>query len=80
MGHASITDLARYRIDHLQALEYAIRSSITVREDQDEAALPQHLEEGAHYGIHVEADMTKGELLNSVQTVLRAVQSQKKNP
>lgn len=73
----NVTNLADYRIEHLQALEYAIRSSITVREDQDEPALPQHLEEGSHYGIHVENGMTKGDLLNAVQTLLRAMQGKR---
>lgn len=75
MEHPNITNLADYRIAHLKTLEYAIRSSITVREDQEETALPPHVEEAAHYGIHVESGMTKGELLNGVQTLLRATQT-----
>ena len=75
MGQTNITNLADYRIEHLKALEYAIRSSITVREDQDEPALPPHMEEAAHYGIQIQNDMTKGDLLNGVQTLLRATQT-----
>ncbi|GGI21644.1 hypothetical protein GCM10008066_30080 [Oxalicibacterium faecigallinarum] len=75
VGSAKITNLADYRIEHLQALEYAIRTSITVREDQEEPALPVHLEQAAHYGIHIEPGMTKGDLLNGVQTLLRATQT-----
>ena len=75
MSNATVTNLASYRIEHLQTLEYAIRSTMTVREDQDEPALPQHTEEAAHYGIPTEQGMTKGELLNGVQTLLRATQT-----
>ncbi len=63
-------------IERLSALEYAIRQSMTVREDQDEPAIPQHLTEAAQYGITVSEAMTKGDLLNVVQTMHRARQKQ----
>jgi len=49
---------------------------MTVREDQDEPANPQHLSEAARYGITVSEAMTKGDLLNVVQTMHRARQKQ----
>lgn len=49
---------------------------MTVREDQDEPANPQHLSEAAQYGITVSEAMTKGDLLNVVQTMHRARQKQ----
>lgn len=58
--------------ERLKQLEYAIRTSITVREDQEEDADPRHVEEAAQCGIGVDAAMTKGDLLSAVQTVLRA--------
>lgn len=61
-------------IERLGILEYAIRQSMTVREDQDEAAEPQHIEEAAQCGITVDDAMTKGDLLNAVQTLHRASQ------
>lgn len=75
MGNTKVTSLADYLIVRLKELEYAIRKTIAVREDQEEIAHPKHVEEAAHCGIHVEADMTKGELLNGVQTLLRANQA-----
>lgn len=63
-------------IERLGVLEYAIRQSMTVREDQDEPANPQHLSEAARYGITVSEAMTKGDLLNVVQTMHRARQKQ----
>lgn len=63
-------------IEHLGILEYAIRQSMTVREDQDEPADPQHLAKAGQYGIAVDTDMTKGDLLNAVQTMHRACQKQ----
>lgn len=63
-------------IERLGVLEYAIRQSMTVREDQDEPANPQHLSEAAQYGITVNEAMTKGDLLNVVQTMHRARQKQ----
>ncbi len=64
-------------IEKLMILEYAIRQSMTVREDQDEPANPEHKDEAERYGISVEDAMTKGDLLNAVQTLVRA--SQKKS-
>lgn len=61
-------------IERLIRLEYAIRQSMTVREDQDEPANPEHREEAARYGIAVQDAATKEELLNAVQTMLRARQ------
>ncbi len=61
-------------IERLSKLEYAIRQSMTVREDQDEPALPEHKDEAARYGLAVEAAVTKGDLLNAVQTLVRAMQ------
>lgn len=58
--------------DRLQALEYAIRQSMPVREDQEDAAEAQHLHEAAHCGVAVDAGLSKGDLLNRVQTALRA--------
>ncbi len=58
--------------DRLKKLEYAIRTSITVREDQEEDADPSHLEEAERCGIITDALMTKGDLLNAVQTAARA--------
>ena len=59
-------------IARLTKLEYAIRQSMTVREDQDEPAYPEHNDEAKHCGISVEDEMTKGDLLNAVQTLVRA--------
>ncbi|MBF8178035.1 MAG: hypothetical protein K2Y13_15270 [Burkholderiaceae bacterium] len=61
-------------IERLGVLEYAIRQAMTVREDQDEPAEPQHLAEAAQFGIAVDDAMTKGDLLNAVQTLHRASQ------
>ncbi|MDO8304764.1 hypothetical protein [Herminiimonas sp.] len=61
-------------IARLSKLEYAIRQSMTVREDQDEPAYPEHKDEAERYGISAEADVTKGDLLNAVQTLVRATQ------
>jgi hypothetical protein len=57
----------------LKTLEYAVRQSMTVREDQEEAADPQHLDEAKGCGISVEDGMTKGDLLSAVQTLMRAI-------
>lgn len=62
-------------IEQLHGLEYAIRKSITVREDQEEDAEPLHLGEAARYGIRGDALTTKGDLLNAVQTALRSAQA-----
>lgn len=56
----------------LQRLEYAIRQSITVREDQEDAADPLHVEEALRYGIDAPTGASKGDLLSLVQTHLRA--------
>lgn len=61
-------------IERLGVLEYAIRQAMTVREDQDEPAEPQHLAAAAQFGIAVDDAMTKGDLLNAVQTLHRASQ------
>ncbi|RQO36976.1 hypothetical protein DBR37_01905 [Herminiimonas sp. KBW02] len=61
-------------IKRLGILEYAIRLSMTVREDQDEPAEAHHLDEARQYGITVDDAMTKGDLLNVVQTLHRASQ------
>lgn len=61
-------------IERLQSFEYSIRQSITVREDQDEDALPPHREEAQALGISSDAAATKGDLLNAVQTLLRSLQ------
>ncbi len=61
-------------IECLSKLEYAIRQSMTVREDQDEPANPEHKNEAERYGISVDSEVTKGDLLNAVQTLVRATQ------
>lgn len=61
-------------IERLTLLEYAIRQSMTVREDQDEPAHPEHKDEAERYGISVEDTITKGDLLNAVQTLVRVMQ------
>lgn len=61
-------------IEKLTTLEYAIRQSMTVREDQDEPANPAHKDEAECHGISVENTITKGDLLNAVQTLVRANQ------
>ena len=63
------------RIGQLKALEHAIRKSITLREDQDEDADSQHRDEAGRCGIVIEHLDTKGELLNAVQTAVRAMQA-----
>lgn len=70
VNESSLADL----IERLSKLEYAIRQSMTVREDQDEAAYPEHKDEAERYGISVEDEMAKGDLLNAVQTLVRATQ------
>lgn len=47
---------------------------MTVREDQDEAAELPHMNEAERCGIAIEDAMTKGDLLNAVQTLVRATQ------
>jgi hypothetical protein len=62
-------------IEQLQLLEYAIRRSITVREDQEDAAGREHIAAARGLGIGVDAEASKGDLLAAVQTLLRAAQS-----
>lgn len=62
-------------IERLTFLEYEIRRSITVREDQEEDAQPWHCEEAQRCGIAVAGVITKGDLLNAVQTAVRSAQS-----
>lgn len=61
----------------LQKLEYAIRQSMPVREDQEDPADPLHLKEAAACGIDVTptiaATLSKGDLLSLVQTLMRAL-------
>lgn len=61
-------------IERLSKLEYAIRQSMTVREDQDEPAEPEHKDQAERSGISVDNAVTKGDLLNAVQTLVRAMQ------
>lgn len=72
MNETSFAD----QIDRLSKLEYAIRQSMTVREDQDEPANAEHTEEAKRYGISVDSGVTKGDLLNLVQTLVRARQKE----
>lgn len=71
---------ANASIEQLIALEYAIRQSTAVREDQEDDADAGHLEAAKNYGINVTDEMTggisKGDLLNAVQTQLRKLQTQ----
>jgi hypothetical protein len=60
----------------LQQLEYAIRQSMPVRDDQEDPAEPQHLDEAAACGIAmtpaIASTLSKGDLLALVQTHIRA--------
>ncbi len=47
---------------------------MTVREDQDEPAEPEHKDEAERSGISVDNAVTKGDLLNAVQTLVRSMQ------
>ena len=58
-------------IERLRNLEYSIRQSITVREDQEEDAEPAHCSEAERCGIASAGLLTKADLLNAVQTALR---------
>ena len=62
-------------IERLKILEYEIRRSLTVREDQEDNVDPQHRDEAERCGIPVEDLHTKGELLNAVQTTVRSMQA-----
>jgi hypothetical protein len=68
------TTIARL-IERLKILEYAIRKSLTVREEQEDDADPQHRAEAERCGIPAEDLTTKGELLNAVQTAVRSIQA-----
>lgn len=59
------------QIERLRNLEYSIRQSITVREDQEEDAEPAHCSEAERCGIASAGLLTKADLLNAVQTALR---------
>jgi hypothetical protein len=59
----------------LQLLEYAVRRSITVREDQEDAASAEHIAVARGLGISVDAEASKGDLLAAVQTLLRVTQA-----
>lgn len=58
-------------IERLTVLEYAIRKSMAVREDQEEDAEPQQMDEAERCGISLVDVTTKGELLGAVQTLVR---------
>jgi len=62
-------------IEKLIRLEYAIRQSMSVREDQEENIEPRHAQEAMHLGIQASAEMSKGDVLSLVQTALRAKQA-----
>lgn len=74
------SEISRMKQDHLierlTSLEYAIRQAMTVREDQEELANPEHKIEAEHCGISADVAVTKGELLNAVQTLVRATRKQ----
>lgn len=59
--------------DRLQKLEYAIRQSMPVREDQEDPADPRHLAEATACGVTVRPELSKGDLLSLVQTRMRAL-------
>jgi hypothetical protein len=61
-------------IERLTRLEYAIRQSMSVREDQDDTAEPKHTDEAVRCGVAVDDAASKGDLLNAVQTLVRAMQ------
>ena len=58
--------------ERLKQLEYLIRQSMTVRDDQEYPAAPAHLSEATECGIAVAPEMSKGDLLSAVQTLIRA--------
>ena len=68
------TDIADL-IERLKYLEFAIRKSMAVREDQDEPAERSHVAEAAQCGIKMTGDVTKGELLSAVQTLVRTTRA-----
>lgn len=59
-------------ITELQNLEYAIRQSMSVREDQEDPADPLHVDAARQYGIPVTPSLSTGDLLSLVQTRIRA--------
>lgn len=60
-------------IDRLRKLEYAIRQSMPVRDDQEDPAEPRDVSEAAACGIAVPREPSKGDLLSLVQTRQRAL-------
>lgn len=60
-------------LEALRQLEYAIRQSMPVREDQEDPADPQHLDAAAACGIAITLSLSKGDLLSLVQTRIRAL-------
>ena len=47
---------------------------MTVREDQEEPADSEHKDQAERHGISVDSTVTKGDLLNAVQTLVRSIQ------
>lgn len=66
--------------ERLTRLEYGIRQSITVREDQEDEVDPAHRQEAELCGIPVQGLDTKGDLLNAVQTAVRAARARAAQP
>ncbi|HEX2604349.1 MAG TPA: hypothetical protein VHL60_06735 [Oxalicibacterium sp.] len=66
---------SHHLVEQLQHLEYEIRRSITVREDQEDAADRQQIDAARELGIAAEPESSKGDLLSLVQTQLRAAQA-----
>ncbi|MDQ9171810.1 hypothetical protein Q8A64_15460 [Oxalobacteraceae bacterium R-40] len=62
-------------IERLKILEYSIRKTITVREDQDEDVDSLHRDEAAQCGLPISGLTTKGDLLNAVQTAVRSAEA-----
>jgi hypothetical protein len=76
MGTSENTrDATPQRIEQLKHLEYEIRRSITVREDQEDTADPQQIDAAHQLGIAADTQSSKGDLLSLVQTHLRAAQA-----
>jgi hypothetical protein len=63
-------------IDALKTLEYAIRRSITLREDLEDDADAAHRDAASRCGIDIGPLQAKGDLLSAVQKTLRAIQAQ----
>ncbi|HEY1181948.1 MAG TPA: hypothetical protein VGE56_06575 [Rhodocyclaceae bacterium] len=61
------------KAERLLKLEYAIRQSLAVRDDQEDPADLQHLDEATACGIDVTPELSKGDLLSLVQTRIRAI-------